>query len=529
MSESLLDTNVTNISAPPKDIPIKSVATNTPAADAGLIVNNFSIMAATKNGSGSQTANGALLRAFFKMGIPVSGKNLFPSNIQGRPTWYTIRVNSDGFTAQLDQSEIVVAMNPDTAIDDHIKTASGGVFIYSEDIKIKLDRTDVSYYPIPAKKIVTALEKDPKLRTYAANMVYVGVLAWVLGMELKEIEAALMFHFRGKEKPVKLNMAVVNAAIDYAKQNLTKTDKFSVAPMNKTKDLIMIDGNTAGALGAIYGGVSFVGWYPITPATSLADGLDAYLPKLRMDAETGKPTYSIVQAEDELAALGMVLGAGWAGARSMTSTSGPGISLMAEFSGLGYFAEIPAVIWDVQRMGPATGLPTRVSQGDVMKTYYLGHGDSKHVVLLPGDVRECFEFGWRAFDIAERLQTPVFVLSRPGPGHEPVDVRRRSSTRTEPMDRGKVLSDAEQIVKALGHSFARYKRRGRLRRRVSHPARHRSSAGGLLHPRQRATTTRRPTRNAATTGTPTWSGSIVKFDTARKSGAQAVGRLYATR
>jgi len=448
MSETLLDTNITS---PTQELPIES-STNT-ADDAGMIINNFSIMAATKNGSGSQTANGALLRAFFKMGIPVSGKNLFPSNIQGRPTWYTIRVNGDGFTARLDQSEIVVAMNPDTAIDDHLKTAPGGVFVYSEDIKIKLDRTDVSYYPIPAKKIVTALEKDPKLRTYAANMVYVGVLAWVLGMEIKEIEAALMFHFRGKEKPVKLNMAVVNAAIDYAQTNLTKTDKFKVVPMNKTQEFIMIDGNTAGALGAIYGGVSFVGWYPITPATSLADGLDAYLPKLRTDAVTGKPTYSIVQAEDELAALGMVLGAGWAGARSMTSTSGPGISLMAEFSGLGYFAEIPAVIWDVQRMGPATGLPTRVSQGDVLKTYYLGHGDSKHVVLLPGDVRECFEFGWRAFDIAEQLQTPIFVLSDLDLGMNQW-MSLPFEYPTEPMKRGKVLN-AEQIATAGG--FARYK------------------------------------------------------------------------
>ena len=283
-------------------------------------------------------------------------------------------------------------------------------------------------------------------------MVYVGVLAWLLDIEVKEIESALMFHFKNKEKPVKSNMAVINASIEYAKNTLKKTDRFLVQRMDKTHDLIMIDGNTAGALGAIYGGVSFVGWYPITPATSLADALDHYLPILRKDAD-GKPTYSIVQAEDELAALGMVVGAGWAGARSMTSTSGPGISLMGEFSGYAYFAEIPAVIWDVQRMGPATGLPTRVSQGDVLKTYYLGHGDSKHVVLLPGNVYECFEFGWRAFDIAETLQTPVFVLSDLDIGmnqwmSKPFDYPN------ENMKRGKVLN-AEELAKAGG--FARYK------------------------------------------------------------------------
>jgi 2-oxoglutarate ferredoxin oxidoreductase subunit alpha len=418
----------------------------------GRNTNHFSIMAATKNGSGSQTANAALLRAFFKMGIPVSGKNLFPSNIQGRPTWYTIRVNAEGWTARRDHADIVIAMNAETALDDHAKVAPDGVFIYAEDIKIALDRPDVSYYPIPAKKIAGEIEKDPRLKTYAANMVYVGVLAWMLNIEVKEIESALMFHFKNKEKPVKLNMAVIDASIKYAQEKLVKKDRFAVQRMDKTKGLIMLDGNTAGALGAIYGGVSFVGWYPITPATSLADALDHYLPVLRKDAD-GKPTYSIVQAEDELAALGMVVGAGWAGARSMTSTSGPGISLMAEFSGYAYFAEIPAVIWDVQRMGPATGLPTRVSQGDVLKTYYLGHGDSKHVVLLPGNVYECFEFGWRAFDIAETLQTPVFVLSDLDIGmnqwmSKPFDYP------TEPMNRGKVLS-AEDVAKANG--FARYK------------------------------------------------------------------------
>ena len=417
------------------------------------IVNDFSITAATKNGSGSQTSNAVLLRALFKMGIPVSGKNLFPSNIQGRPTWYTIRLSKDGYTARRETTEIMIVLNPETALEDHQNTAPGGVFMYADDITLPARRDDLHYYPIPVKELSRKYEADPKLRIYVANMVYVGAIAQLLGIDLSEIEAALMFHFKGKAKPVESNMRVVRAAAAWAAEHLVKTDPYRVTRMDKTKGLIMVDGNTAAALGAIYGGVSFAAWYPITPATSLADALNEYLPKLRIDPETGAPTYAVVQAEDELAALGMVLGAGWAGARAMTSTSGPGISLMAEFTGLGYFAEIPAVIWDVQRVGPATGLPTRVSQGDIIAAYWLGHGDTKHPVLLPGSVYECFEFGWRAFDLAERLQTPIFVLSDLDLGmnqwmSQPFDYPE------EPMDRGKVLT-AEQVNAT--RSFARYK------------------------------------------------------------------------
>jgi 2-oxoglutarate ferredoxin oxidoreductase subunit alpha len=428
-------------------------AQSTTEASHTQIVNDFSITAATKNGSGSATSNLALLRALFKMGIPVSGKNLFPSNIQGRPTWYTIRTSKDGYLARRDRSEIVIAMNNDTALEDHQSVAPGGAFIIEESIKVPLDRTDISYYVIPAKKLAAEHERDPKLKTYSANMVYVGVLMWLLGIEEREMESALMFHFKGKQKPVDSNMAIIRKSIEWAQANLKKTDPYRVERMDKTGGLIMIDGNTSGALGAIYGGVSFVAWYPITPATSLADGLGDYLPRLRIDPETKEPTFAIVQSEDELAALGMVLGAGWAGARAMTSTSGPGISLMAEFTGLGYFAEIPAVIWDVQRMGPATGLPTRVSQGDLKSAYWLGHGDTKHVVLLPGEPNEAFEFGWKAFDLAERLQTPIFVLSD-------LDIGM-NQWMTKPfvypdvdMDRGKILT-AEQVNAAKG--FARYK------------------------------------------------------------------------
>ncbi|MCC7359419.1 MAG: 2-oxoacid:acceptor oxidoreductase subunit alpha [Anaerolineales bacterium] len=417
------------------------------------VVNDFSISVATKNGSGSQTANTTLLRALFKMGIPVSGKNLFPSNIQGLPTWYTIRLNKDGYTARRQRAEIVVAMNPATAIEDHAGVQPGGVFMYADDLKLQLNRTDLTYYPIPAKSLATENESDPKLRTYVANMAYVGALAHLLGIDLADIEAALLFHFKGKRKPVDSNMRVVHQAAQWAAAHLPKQDPYQVAPMNKTQGKIMIDGNTAGALGAVYGGVTMAAWYPITPATSLAEALNHYLPQLRIDPETKQDTYAVLQAEDELAALGMVLGASWAGARAMTSTSGPGISLMAEFAGLGYFAEIPAVIWDVQRMGPSTGLPTRVAQGDLILAYHLGHGDTQHVVLLPGSVKECFEFGWRAFDLAERLQTPVFVLSDIDLGMNPW-MSDAFEYPDAPIDHGKVLTAAD--LDRLG-GFSRYK------------------------------------------------------------------------
>ena len=419
------------------------------------VVNNFCISVATKNGSGSQTANTTLLRALFKMGIPVSGKNVFPSNIQGMPTWYTIRVSKDSYIGRRPTAEIVVAMNPATALEDLQKAEPGGIFMIADDIKIPLNRTDLSYYLIPAKKLATENESEPKLRAYVANMVYVGALAQLLGINLDDIEAALMYHFRGKRKPVESNMKVVRLAAEWTATNVKKTDPFRVEKMNKTDGMMMIDGNTAAALGAIYGGVTFAAWYPITPATSVADALNEYLPRLRIDSETKAPTYSVIQAEDELAALGMVIGAGWAGARAMTSTSGPGISLMAEFTGYGYFAEVPAVIWDIQRMGPSTGMPTRVSQGDLLPIYWLGHGDSKHPCLLPGSVYECFEFGWVALDLAERLQTPIFVLSDLDLGMnqwmtKPFDYPDR------PLDRGKVLTVADLNRLGVG-GFKRYK------------------------------------------------------------------------
>lgn len=410
------------------------------------IVNDFSITVGTKNGSGSSTANTTLLRSLFKMGIPVSGKNLFPSNIQGLPTWYTIRVNKDGFIARRDHNDIVIAINPDSFARDLASVLPGGAFYYSDDIKQPITRTDVAIYPMPIRTIV---RNDPNVpadfRDLVGNMVYVGVLAETIGIDLEKILVALSFHFKGKQKPIDMNFNAVKAGAEWAKANLEKKDPFRLEAMDKTDGLIMTDGNTAAAIGSIFGGVQFAGWYPITPASSLAEALIDYLPILRK-REDGKNTYAIIQAEDELAALGMAVGAGWSGLRSMTSTSGPGLSLMTEFAGLAYYAEIPVVIWDVQRIGPSTGLPTRTSQGDLTFAYFIGHGDSHSIILLPGDVSECFDFGWQSFDLAERIQTPIFVLSDLDMGMNQW-MSKPFEYPEKPMDRGKVLweKDIEEI------------------------------------------------------------------------------------
>ncbi len=411
------------------------------------VVNNFCITFSTINGSGSATANVTLLRALFKMGIPVSGKNIFPSNIQGLPTWYTLRISKHGFLGRLEKDDIVVAMNPATFYKEQEFVLPGGAFYYADDIKLPVTRTDIAVYPMPVKKIVQEANVPPKLRDYAANMVYVGVLAQMLGIELDKIYLALDFHFKGKSSAIDLNFSIIKLAAQWAAAHLEKRDPYYVEPMSITKDHIMTDGNTAAALGSIYGGVQFVAWYPITPASSLAEALHEYAPLLRQDpVETGKETYAIVQAEDEIAAIGMAIGAGWGGLRAMTSTSGPGLSLMTEYLGLAYFAETPVVVWDIQRMGPSTGLPTRTAQGDLTEAYFLSHGDTQYVILLPGSVKECFEFGWKAFDFAERLQTPVIVLSDLDLGmnqwmSEPFEYPN------QPMDRGKVLweDDLEKL------------------------------------------------------------------------------------
>ncbi len=414
------------------------------------IVNDFCITIGTINGSGSATANNLLLRALFRMGIPVSGKNIFPSNIQGLPTWFTIRLSKDGYLARVEKDDIVVAMNPASFTRELDYLVPGGVLFYADDIKAEINRTDIITYPMPVKKLIKDAEIAPNLRDYIANMVYVGVVGQILGIEMDELYSALDFHFKGKKKAIDSNFDVIKAAADWAAANLEKKDAYRVERMSgKTENCIMADGNTSAALGAHFGGLQFSGWYPITPATSLAESLNEYLPTLRKDPQTGKYTCLIVQAEDELAAIGMVIGAGWSGLRSMTSTSGPGLSLMSEYLGLAYYAEVPCVVWDVQRVGPSTGLPTRTQQGDMTQAYFNGHGDTQFVMLMPSSVNECFEFGWRALDIAERLQTPVIVMSDLDLGMNQW-MTRKFEYPTQPMDRGKILweEDIDALIKA---------------------------------------------------------------------------------
>jgi 2-oxoglutarate ferredoxin oxidoreductase subunit alpha len=416
------------------------------------VSNDFSIIVATVNGSGSQSANSVLLKSIFGMGVPVSGKNLFPSNIAGLPTWYTIRASKDGYVARKRGSQILIALNPETAKQDMLEMDSGGAAIYEESFNLKQYRDDVACYPVPFDKITAAICPEPKLRKLVRNMVFVGVAAQLLSIDLSVVEAGLKKQFAKKQKVFDLNFGAVKAGFDFAQQKLVKQDPYVIEKMNQTAGKIIIDGNAACGMGAVFAGVTVVAWYPITPSTSLIEATTDLLKKFRVTPE-GKATFAVVQAEDELAAIGMVLGAGWAGARSMTSTSGPGISLMAEFSGLGYFAEIPGVIFDVQRSGPSTGLPTRTSQADLLSTAFLSHGDTKHVILLPGSVKECFEFSMAAFDLAERLQTPVFVLTDLDLGmnnwmSEPFQYPDK------PLDRGKVLT-AEDLNRLGG--FARYR------------------------------------------------------------------------
>lgn len=422
------------------------------AADKPPIVNDFSINVATANGTGSQTSNLTLLRTLFKMGIPVNGKNIFPSNIQGLPTWYQIRVSHEGYVARRHTSEVLVAFNEVTAAQDLQDLPADGVCIYNADWRNPPQRDDVTMYAIPVNQFLRAAGVKGRIRDYMANMVYVGAVAFLLGIPLEGIEETLNFLFNKRAKLVDSNMEMVRLAYDWTAENIEKVDPYRVESMDRTTDQILITGNEAAALGAVFGGVSLVSWYPITPSTSLVDSLNDYLPKYRRNPETGENNFVVIQAEDELAAIGMVVGAGWAGARAMTATSGPGISLMAEFAGLAYFAEIPAVIWDIQRVGPSTGLPTRTSQGDVLFSYYLGHGDTKNVLLLPATVSECFDFGSIALDLAEQLQTLILVLSDLDLGmnnwmSEPFKYP------TTPIQRGKVLS-AEDVA---NKGFARYR------------------------------------------------------------------------
>ncbi len=431
--------------------PAESSAANSSPAQK-RVVNDFSIQVATVNGSGSQSANSVLLKSVFAMGIPVSGKNLFPSNIAGLPTWYTIRVSKHGYVARKKEIEVVVALNPETAKDDILSLQPNGVAVYEESFNLKQYRDDVHCYPVPFDKLTAAVCPEAKLRKLVRNMVFVGVLAQLLEMDLAVVEASLRKQFSKKVKAADLNWAAVQAGYEYAKETFTERSPYVVERMNLTEGKIIIDGNAAAGMGAVFAGVTVVMWYPITPSTSVVESTIDYLKHTRIEAD-GKATFAVVQAEDELAAIGGVLGAGWAGARSMTATSGPGISLMAEFAGLGYYAELPGVIFDVQRSGPSTGLPTRTQQCDIHSVAFLSHGDTKHPILIPGSVKECFDFAIAAFDLAEQAQTPVFVLSDLDLGMNNW-MSEKFEYPTKPINRGKVLT-AEELAK-LGE-FGRYR------------------------------------------------------------------------
>jgi 2-oxoglutarate/2-oxoacid ferredoxin oxidoreductase subunit alpha len=416
------------------------------------IINDMSIQVATVNGSGSQSSNTVLLRAIFQMGVPVSGKNLFPSNIAGLPTWYTIRANRDGYIGRKKEIDFLVAMNPETAQDDVMSLDSGASVLYDEPLGLDKLRDDLVFYSVPYDKLVVAVCPEAKLRKLVKNMVYVGVVAQLLEVEMGEVEKAIRKQFAKKVKAANLNLAAAQTGFDYAKANLVKGGAFYIERMNKTAGKIIIDGNSAAALGCMFAGCTVVTWYPITPSSSLVETMIEYMKEHRIDPD-GKATFAIVQAEDELAAIGMVIGAGWAGARSMTATAGPGISLMSEFSGLAYYAEVPGVIWDIQRVGPSTGLPTRTSQGDILSTAFLSHGDTKHIMLIPCSVAECFSMAAEAFNLAEQFQTLVFVMSDLDLGmnnwmSDPFEYP------TIPIKRGKVLH--KEDLEKLG-GFARYK------------------------------------------------------------------------
>ncbi len=419
-----------------------------------MVINDCSIQVATVNGSGSQTANLVLLRSIFQMGVPVSGKNMFPSNIAGLPTWYTVRANKDGYVGRKKEVDFLVAMNPETAKEDVMSLEPGRAVLYDEPLKLNALRTDLTFYPVPFDKIVATVCTDAKLRRLVKNMIYDGVLSNLLGIEMAEMEKALRKQFGKKAGAADLNLRALHAGFAHAEEHLTKSDPFTIERMNKTSNMVLVEGNAAAAMGCMMAGVTVVAWYPITPSSSLPETLIGYMRKYRMDKATGKATFAIVQAEDEIAAIGMVIGAGWAGARAMTSTAGPGISLMGEFAGLAYYAEVPGVVFDIQRVGPSTGLPTRTAQGDLAQVALLSHGDTRHIMLLPGSPEECYTMAMAAFDLAERFQTICFILSDLDLGMN-TWMSEPFKYPDQPPDRGKVL-DAPTLAR-LGGQWGRYK------------------------------------------------------------------------
>lgn len=420
-----------------------------------LNYNDFVLEIATVNGSGSQSANNIILRSLFRMGIPVGGKNLFPSNIAGMPTWFTIRANKDGYTARREDVDIFIALNHQTLAEDLAKIRSQGWLFYPEEITLPpaANRDDLNKIAIPFKQLVDQASDSIKLKKLLVNMIYVGVLGELLEIPQDVLEKTISDQFNGKASAIASNLKALNMGREFAKEKLTgRNFPYRVQALNKNGGKILIDGNTSSALGLLFGGCSFVSWYPITPSTSVIESFSSYAETYRKNTD-GTNNVAIVQAEDELAAISMVAGAGWAGARAMTATSGPGLSLMGEAAGLFYYGELPGVIWDVQRVGPSTGMPTRTAQGDILAAYHLSHGDTKHIVLIPGSVEECFEFGQTSLDLAETLQTMVIVLSDLDLGMN-FWMAEDFKYPTRPFQRGKVLS-ADDLNKV--QDYGRYK------------------------------------------------------------------------
>jgi 2-oxoglutarate ferredoxin oxidoreductase subunit alpha len=409
----------------------------------------------TVNGTGSASANALLMQAIFRMGIPVTGKNIFPSNIQGLPTWYEVRVSKDGYTARPSEVDLVVALNTSTYAKDVATVCPGGYLVYDSSWPLDptLVREGITILGVPfGRMCVDAFEKD-RDRTLLRNIVYVGTLAALLSIDMDVVKALLAEKFSKKKRLLDANHTAIALGYDYAKANFTCPLPFHLEPLDRTGDSILIDGNTACALGAVYAGATVGAWYPITPATALMEAFKGFCEQYRVDPETKRNNYAILQAEDELSAAGIAIGAGWAGARAFTNTSGPGISLMQEFIGLAYYTDIPAVFFDVQRTGPSTGMPTRTQQADLISLAYASHGDTRHLVLFPCDPRECFEMAVQAFDLAERYQTPVFVASDLDIGMNDWMVKRFTWDDSYRPDRGKVLDAAalEQV-----QTFSRY-------------------------------------------------------------------------
>jgi 2-oxoglutarate ferredoxin oxidoreductase subunit alpha len=408
-------------------------------------VNDFAFKIATANGTGSASANGLIMQAIFRMGIPVTGKNVFPSNIQGLPTWYEIRVSKDGYTARTPTFDLMVALNPATYQKDIAEVRANGWLLYDSSWPLddRLRRPDVTYIGIPLAEMCNAAFKGVRERILMKNIAYAGALAALLGIDTDIVRVLLDEKYGAKQTLMDSNQKAVDLGYQYAATHVTCPLPIRLEPMDATKDSILIDGNTSAALGALYAGATVGAWYPITPATSLMEAFRGFCKKYRRDPETKKNLACVLQAEDELAAVGMVIGAAWAGARAFTPTAGPGISLMNEFIGLAYYAEIPAVIFDVQRTGPSTGMPTRTQQGDLMICAYASHGDTRHICLYPADPREAFEMAVKAFDLADRFQTPVFVLSDLDIGMNDWVVPKLTWDDSYRPDRGKVLSAAE--------------------------------------------------------------------------------------